>query len=163
MIVGTVTGDAAVIARFEALPAKVRAALVDAMKREWFRIQAAVVTDKLSGDPLHRVTGVLASSVNVGGTDTATAFEETPAEIIGRIGTKVRYGVVHEKGGTFSIPAHERTISQVFGRPVTPHAVSVRAYTATFPQRSFLRSTLDEMAPAVRASIERAVAEALEP
>jgi hypothetical protein len=157
----TITGDDRVEARLRTLPEKLRSAISDVLKGEWYRVQAAVVTGKLSGDPLHRRTGVLASSINVGGTDTATAFEESPTEIVGRIGTKVRYGKVHEDGGTYNVPAHERMLSQVFGRPVEPHAISVAAHSVTFPQRSFLRSTLREMAPTLRANIERAVSSAL--
>jgi phage gpG-like protein len=160
MISGTVTGDARVLARFDSLSQTLRAALVESMKRQWFRIQAEVVTGKLSGDPLHRRTGVLASSINVGGPDTATAFTEDTTMIVGRIGTRVWYGAVHENGGTFTIKEHTRTINQAFGRAISPREVSVRAHTMTTPQRSFLRSTLREMRgsvlDAIRADMARA-------
>ena len=149
MISGFVTGDAAVIARFQALPGTMRAAVVDALKREWFRVQALVVTSKLSGDPLRRRTGVLASSINVGGPQTATAFEDAGTTITARIGTRVRYGAVHENGGTFQIPEHGRM------------GHIVRAHTATFPQRSFLRSTLAEERGNIRLAIKRAVKRAI--
>lgn len=158
MIEGTVTGDSAIVARFERLPATLREAVVAAMKREWFRIQAAVVTSKLSGDPLHRRTGVLASSINVGGPQTASEFVDEPDEIIGRIGTKVRYGFIHEYGGTFAIPSHDRRVEARLGGKST---TTVREHQATFPERSFLRSTLEEMRPSVLANIRAAVAAAL--
>lgn len=161
MIDFSITGDDKVIARLQALPATIRAALVDAMKREWFRVQASVVTGKLSGDPLHRRTGVLASSINVGGAETASAFEEGETEIIGRIGTRVRYGKVHEDGGTFNVPAHAREIVGRFGAGKAAMTTLVRAHEVKFPQRSFLRSTFRELAPTVQASLERAVAEAV--
>ncbi|HXN32447.1 MAG TPA: hypothetical protein VN894_11315 [Polyangiaceae bacterium] len=149
MISGFVTGDAEVLARFSALPGTMRKAVSDAVKREWFRVQIAVVKQKLSGDPLHRVTGVLASSINVGGAQTATSFDETETSITARIGTRVRYGAVHELGGTFQIPEHGRL------------GHMVRAHSATFPQRSFLRSTLAEMGPSIRENIARAVGNAI--
>ena len=158
MIEGAVTGGDAVILRLENLSGNLRQAVADALKREWFRIQAAVVTEKLSGDPLHRRTGVLASSINVGGADTATEFVDEPTEIIGRIGTKVRYGFIHEYGGTFTIPAHERRVEARLGGAGT---TTVRAHTATFPERSFLRSTLQEQKPAVLEAIRAAVTRAL--
>jgi phage gpG-like protein len=161
MIAGTVTGDDLVVARLAGLPDKMRERLTDAMKRQWFKVQAAVVTGKLSGDPLHRRTGVLASSINVGGSDTATTFDDQPAQIIARIGTKVRYGKVHEDGGTFQIPAHERRLTQVFGRAIEERTVSVRAHTATFPQRSFLRSTLRDLGDQIKDDIRQAIAQAV--
>lgn len=161
MIEATLTGDAQVAARFAALPDKARKAISDEMRRQWFLIQTAVVREKLSGDPLHRRTGNLASSINVGGADSATAFEESDTEIVGRIGTRVKYGRVHEDGGTFQVPSHERTITQVFGRSITPRTITVREHTVTFPQRSFLRSTLREMGPGVTAALEKALADAV--
>jgi phage gpG-like protein len=153
--------DAAVQARLAAMPEKARKAISDVMRQQWFRIQSEVVRGKLSGDPLHRRTGVLASSINVGGADTASDFVESASSIVATIGTKVWYGVVHENGGTFQIPSHERTISQAFGRPITPKTITVAAHTATFPQRSFLRSTLRDMTPSVLAAIGAALATAL--
>jgi hypothetical protein len=156
-----VTGDDAVTARLTGLPDKMRAALTAAMQRQWFKVQAAVVTGKLSGDPLHRRTGVLASSINVGGTGTASKYEDLGAQIIARIGTKVRYGKVHEDGGTFQIPAHERRLTQVFGKPVSERTITVSAHTATFAQRSFLRSTLRDLGDQIKEDIRRSIGEAV--
>ena len=158
MIEATITGDEAVLARFERLPNDIRQALADSMRAQWFRLQAAVVTGKLSGDPLHRRTGVLASSINVGGPDTATEFVDGPTEIVGRVGTKVRYGKVHEEGGTFEIPAYTRKSSTVFGREVAAFEAQVRAHKVTFPQRSFLRSTLDEMRQSILDELHASIA-----
>jgi phage gpG-like protein len=153
--------DARVQARLAALPEKARRAIADVMKQQWFRIQSEVVRGKLSGDPLHRRTGVLASSINVGGADSATEFVEDATSIMARIGTNVRYAAIHEDGGTVQIPAHIRHITQVFGHPVAGRDVEVRAHTAVFPQRSFLRSTLREMTPTVLAAIEAALSKTL--
>jgi len=158
MIEGAVTGDDAVVVRFERLPGALRAAVVREMRRQWFRVQAAVVTGKLSGDPLHRRTGVLASSINVGGSDTATEFVDEPTEIIGRIGTKVRYGFIHENGGTFTIPSHDRRVESRLGKP---YVATVREHKATYPKRSFLRSTLKELRPSILAAIRGAVSDAV--
>lgn len=160
MITAVLTGDDKIALRLQEAPSALRQAISDSMKRQWFRLQAAVVTQKLSGDPLHRRTGLLASSINVGGSETATEFTDDPLEIVGKVGTKVRYGFVHENGGTFGIPAHMRTITTVFGRAVAPHHVEVRAHNATFPQRSFLRSTLEEMRGSIIDNIKADVAAA---
>ena len=161
MIVGTVTGDAAVVARLQGLSPKIRQGLTQAMQVQWFRIQTATRRQKLSGDPLHRRTGVLASSINVGGGQTVTTFEDRPEAITARVGTRVRYGAVHENGGTFQVPAYTRHITKVFGRPVTPREVAVSAHSVTFPQRSFLRSTLADLKPSIIAAIEAAVSDAV--
>lgn len=149
MIEGSVTGDELVVARLERLGPTVRQALEDAMRAQVLRVQAAVVTEKLSGDPLHRRTARLASSIN-------STVEDRGGEVVGRIGTNVVYGRVHEKGGTFEIPAHER-------RTKSGKTSTVRAHTATYPERSFLRSVLSELRPSIveqiQASIARAVKE----
>lgn len=160
MIDVQVTGGDAAVARIASLSDKMRASLRDSMQRWWYRLQAQVVTTKLSGNPLHRRTGVLASSINVGGAQTATEFTETDTQIIGRVGTKVRYGAIHENGGTFAVPEHSRTITQVFGHPISPRIVMVRAHSVTFPTRSFLRSTLRDMSTQIRDGIKADIAKA---
>jgi phage gpG-like protein len=155
------TGDDKVETRIRGMNEKVRQALVDAVKTQWFALQSYVVRTKLSSQVLHRVTGNLASSINVGGPNTASEFTETPVEIVGRVGTRVVYGAVHEYGGTFKVPAHQRTITQVFGRDVTPTVVSVAAHNVTFPERSFLRSSIQDMGTQIRQSIVKAVQEAM--
>jgi phage gpG-like protein len=162
LIEGQVTGAEAVTARLARLPSVARQAVVDAMRKMWLQVQTNVVRGKLSGDPLKRVTGNLASSINVGGASTATEFQEADDQIVGRVGTKVRYGAVHEYGGEVDVPSHERKITQVFGRPVSARTVVVRAYQARFPERSFLRSTLREMKDDIEAQIARAAQEAAE-
>lgn len=160
MIEATITGDKLVLAHLEKLPSNLRKAISDSVRRQWFRIQAEVVRGKLSGVPLHRRTGNLASSINVGGTDTATSFEESDTEVTGRIGTKVRYGAVHEYGGTFTVKEYQRRVTS---RLLGEHEVTVKAHNVTYPQRSFLRSTLADMRPsvleAIRADVARAAKE----
>lgn len=157
LVQGTLTGDAQVVARIGSLSARLRQQIVDDMRRLWFGLQAAVITEKLSGDPLHRRTGNLASSINVGGSQSTSEFIEGQDEIVGRVGTNDRYGKLHEYGGTFAVPAHERQITMVFGRPVTPHAVLVKAHNVTFPERSFLRSTLRDRSSQIRATLAKSV------
>jgi len=148
-VIGTIYGDDRVEARITGMADKVRGILKVAMEREWFALQAHVVQDKLSGQVLRRRTGVLASSINVGGADSATEFLESPTELVGRVGTKVWYGRIHEFGGTFEVKEHSRTVD---GREST-----VKAHTVTFPERSFLRSGLVDRTSSIRDSIQSAV------
>lgn len=163
-IIGTVYGDNFVEARIRALPEKIRQKLVNAMKVQWFALQAKVVRSKLSGQVLKRRTGNLASSINVGGPMSATAFLDrfgSGDQIVGRVGTKVWYGAVHEYGGNFQVKAHQREITQVFGRPVSPHKVDVRSYTMNVPERSFLRSSLQDISGQMRSAIAASIKETL--
>lgn len=149
-IEAVIIGTPQAVARFKAAPEKARLAVFDAVKRQWFRLQAYVVQNKLSGQVLKRRTGTLASSINVGGAQTATEIEQTPKEIIAKVGTKVKYGRIHEEGGAFKVPAHERLITQAFGNPITPTVVHVGAYVAHYPQRSFLRSSVRDLSARIR-------------
>ena len=162
MIIGTVTGDKAVIDKLHSLPQKIRQQLADEIKRQWFALQSHVVRNKLSGQVLKRVTGNLASSINVGGKDSASEFVESgQGDIIGRVGTKVRYGRIHEFGGTVTVKAHTRRFNKVYGRPVTPGVMEVGAHSATYPERSFLRSSLNDRSDIIRSALRRAVGEAM--
>lgn len=156
-VLGTVYGDDKVEARIRATPAFLRAALVKAMRTQWLALQTYIVRSKLSGQVLKRRTGNLASSINVGGPMTATEFLDLGSQLIGRVGTRVWYGAVHEYGGSFRIKAHQRTITQAFGRPISPITVSVREYTAHFPERSFLRSGLRDRGTQIRDAIAASV------
>lgn len=154
MIEAKVTGGEQVVAHISAMGEAIRAALRASMQQQLFRLQAEVVTGKLSGDPLHRRTGVLASSIN-------TKFEEDVSSITGQVGTKVRYAAVHEYGGAVQVPEYTRRVSTVFGRAVAEHEVMVRAHVANYPVRSFLRSTLGEMAPSIRAALAASVVQGM--
>jgi phage gpG-like protein len=148
MIEATLTGDASVVLRLERLGPSVRQAVYDAMRAQCFRIQNAVVRQKLSGDPLHRRSTRLSSSITSEVTDEG-------GEIVGIVGTNVRYGKVHEYGGTFQVPEHER-------RTKSGKTTTVRAHKATYPERSFLRSVLTEMRPSVIDAIQSAINRAMQ-
>ena len=162
MIIGTVTGDDVVVRKLQSIPTKIRIKLAEEIKRQWFGLQSHVVSRKLSGQVLKRVTGNLASSINVGGSKSASEFiEGGSGDIIGRVGTRVRYARIHEFGGTVTVKAHTRRFTQVYGRPVEPGIANVGAYTMHMPERSFLRSSLNDRETTIRAALRRAVGEAL--
>lgn len=135
----------------------VRRRLLDEMNRQTIRLQNIVV-QKLSGPVLKNRTGLLRESINQRVTESAN-------ELRGSVGTNVKYGAVHELGGTFTIPAH---IAHWKNGPARGQARvdswEVRAHEATFPQRSFLRSTLTEESAttiqAFKAALSAAVQEA---
>ena len=157
MIHGTVIGADAVIANLGQVHTGVHRAVVRAVRRktnELVRLQK----EKVSGPVLKTKTGTTRRGINA-------EFAETDTSITGSAGIgkeKAKYPAVHEYGGTFNIKEHVRTVKKIFGKPLkTPVTQTVRAHTATFPERSFLRSALREMREEILREIETAAAEAV--
>jgi phage gpG-like protein len=103
--------------------------------------------EKLSDDVLHVRTGRLRRSINVALTASGNA-------VVGSVGTNVAYAGVHEFGfdGTVTVRAHLRLAKSGKAVPVREHPMHMH-----MPERSYLRSALQEMAPDVREAIQTAV------
>ena len=120
----------------------------------------AKIQQKLSGDLLNPKSGALAGSIGV------TIADET-AGISVRIGVSadVKYAAIHEFGGT--IPAHEvlpdkaKALAFLVGGKQT-FAARVLMPTVTMPERSYMRSSLAEMADEVKDEMAGAVLKVLE-
>lgn len=89
------------------------------------------------GDLLHIRTGILRNSMFA---DART----TPDTVIGVLGAGVGYAAVHEKGGTFSIPGHTQQRNIAFGRPTRAYTVTISPHSATYPQRAFIKPSLED-------------------
>jgi phage gpG-like protein len=157
MIEGQVLGTE-VIQRFHAMPPSLREQLFEAIDK-LSKTLTNKTKAKLSGAVLTRRTGMLRRSITpavISGGDTVT----------GVVSTAVKYARIHEYGfnGTESVKSHLRTIKQAFGRSIIPVTFEVAAHTrhVNMPERSFLRSTLNEMetSGAIRKGIARAVRKA---
>ena len=146
-----ILGQAAVDASLAAKDAAAREALKAQILKSANQLRAYVVSNKLSGQVLHRRTGNLAASVN---DFEAGQVTESGDQIYAQVGTPVWYGRIHELGGSFTVPEHERT--SVLGKRYT-----VGSYTAHFPQRSFLFSSLTENEAKIRADIAASITGAL--
>lgn len=97
------------------------------------RLQAYIRTQKLrGGNPLYQRTGRLSRAVNTN----VTTSGNTVTGTVG-VGPEAPYGAVHEHGGTFTVREH-------MSRSIKGRSFSVREHMATFPTRSFLRSSLAE-------------------
>lgn len=90
-----------------------------AMQQATIKIQATTKANYLSGQALQRRTNNLSGSIH-------RQVDVEGDAVVGRVGTNVVYGAVHEFGGTFQIPAHNRG-----GQPV-------KAHSATYKARPFL-------------------------
>lgn len=143
MIDSKVNGDKALRDWFAKTPEKLRQELRKEIDRLAIMLQARM-KGKLSGQVLKVKTGRLRRSINVQkGSQTGVGYTAT-------VGTNVAYAAAHEYGfqGTVSVPAHMRTVRKAFGRPVkspTQHLVRQHARRLRLPERSFARSSYDEM------------------
>ena len=149
-----IVGDTAVVARLDSMPLRIHARLLPTMRALDVKLHALVVS-KLSGAVLHRRTGRLAQSQNMRLTD-------SPTEIAAAVGFNrgtVPYGAIHEFGGTTRAHVIEAINAatlrfQVGGKTV--FAKKVNHPGSKIPERSFLRSSLKEMAPEAIAEIKAA-------
>ena len=120
----------------------------------------AKIQQKLSGGVLNTRTGALASSI-------IATVDESSADVSARIGTSgdVKYAAIQEFGGT--IPPHEIVPDKakalafaIGGKQV--FAARVNLPTVTLPERSYLRSSLAEMAEEIAEGLSEAVIEAID-
>ncbi len=161
MIKGWVIGDKEVVARLEAMPERLHTGVLRAVTTLCLKLQR-MVKGKLSDDVLHVRTGTLRRGIT-------QREDDSKESISGIVGTNVAYAARHEYGftGTESVKEHLRTITKAFGKEIKSGAVtfSVRAHNrrVNYPPHSFLRSALTEMEPQIKASLEKAVGEAMNP
>lgn len=139
MITGTILGDSVLISRMQLMVPKIRERLVPTINRLGLTIERIVKTDKLSGQVLHRRSGRLSRSVN-------TKMDSTDTAIFATVGAYAPYAGVHEYGWDGTVPAHTRTSTR-------GNKFLVRSYHMHVPERSYLRSTLAEMADTIRRTI----------
>jgi hypothetical protein len=158
VITAYLVGDMQLLERLRGLPDAINSGLLRGITQLGIELQRHVQEDKLSGQVLRSRTGSLRSSISLqvdqnGGAVTASVFTDS------------RYAGVQEYGfaGTVSVRASLRRIREAFGRPIGERRISVRAHDRrmNLPERSFLRSALEDMAPAIREEVEAALAAAV--
>lgn len=126
-----------------------------AVRRLAIEVQTAVKDTKLSGQVLKVRTGTLRRSINQ-----EVRVSSKSVEAI--IGTNVEYAAAHEYGGPFQVKAHLRMMRTAWNRPVkNPRMIQVRAHTVNMPERSFLRTTLNEFQPRIENGLRSAAMEAI--
>jgi phage gpG-like protein len=144
-------------ASLAAMPDQVRQALSSKANMLAVALEAKI-QQKLSGGVLNMRSGALASSI-------VATVDESAADVSVRIGTSgdVKYAAIQEFGGT--IPPHEIVPNKakalafvVGGKQVFAARVNLPA--VTIPERSYLRSSLAEMAGEIAEGLSEAVVEA---
>jgi phage gpG-like protein len=146
-------GNRELAARLDAMPGRLHDGLARAVVRLGLALQKKIQDEKLSGQVLKVRTGSLRSSINTEVTNTATRIEAS-------VGANVKYAAVHEYGvdHPWTIWAKGRALRFELGGRVL-FRKSVRH--PPLPERSFLRSALADMAPAIDAGLREAVEQAL--
>jgi len=137
------TTDVQVVAMLKVLGPKIVTALSAQMDFLMIKLQAHIVTDKLEGQVLNHVSGKLIGSV-------ITNPVELKADILTAMVTSSSgpawYGRLHEYGGIFNAkPKVLKNPSHMVKRKNGTRAMTGSAYTITFPERSFMRSSHREM------------------
>lgn len=175
MIQGTVVGADTLVARLESVQPKILQSLEKTMNRVMAKLQAKVVTDKLSGQVLRVQTGTLRRSI----TNEVTA---SSTGVTGMVGTNLEYAAYHEYGfsGTVNVREHLRRakVKAVYftqgsrageinlaatkrKMKAQEPTIKVRAHTrkVEYPEHSFLRSAMRDMQDEIMQEIRQAVAE----
>jgi phage gpG-like protein len=141
------------------MPERLRAALFAKVVALATELEARVL-QKLGGGVLHERTGALARSI-------VTAIAEASGNIAVSVTASgdVKYAAIHEFGG--AIPPHaivpDKAKALAFlagGKQAFAERVNMPA--VTMPERSYLRSSLNEMADAIRQELAEALIEAIE-
>ena len=159
MLTVSLKGADTLAARLESLPAAVQAAVRTKAAELAERLRAHVVDDKLSGQVLRSKTGALAASI---GAD-VTIDGDT---IIARVFSSgdVKYARIQEYGGQTAahdiIPNKAKVLAFIAGGE-TVFARIVHHPGSTIPERSYLRSSLADMAGVITGELKAAVADAL--
>ena len=158
MISACVIGDGQALERLRALPEAAKSRLLRAITQLGIELQSDVQQDKLSGQVLRSRTGSQRSSIGL-------RVDQSDGAFTASVFTDSRYADVQEYGfaGTVSVRASLRRVKEAFGRPMSEKTVSVRAYDRrmNLPERSFLRSALKDMTPAIRDGMAAALADAV--
>ncbi len=158
MISADFRGDKPALDRLRALPDATNEGLARAVAKLGIDLQSRIRQDKLSGQVLKTHNGALKASIEMATERSATAVTAT-------VSTDLDYAAAQEYGfsGTVSVRSSLRRIKEAFGRPIAAKTISVGAHSRRMklPERSFLRSALDDMTPDISAGVNDALREAI--
>ena len=155
-----------VTARFGMMP-QMSVRMRHAMDKE-NQLTVGAIKNKISGSPqkglrgsqvLHRRTGRLINSI--GRTDAIARSAGSGISITSGVGSgvgqgsySVRYAAIHEFGGTISVPgraSRSKSSSRMLRHPET------KAYKIEMPERSYIRSTINDRKAAYSSRMSNAI------
>lgn len=161
-----ITGDSSVIAKLGEKPAEIRARAKSSLDAWAMELAGYIKASKLSGQVLNRRKGRLSSSVHYVSSETTDSTSAGAAA-----GAGVPYARIHEFGGTIHHPGGTAYfISQLLGAKaffvsnLSPSAAwlpRTRPHDIVMPERSYMRSSLDDKAPSGIQMLREAVKEAI--
>jgi len=146
-------------AALEAMPARLRAALSDKANALAAELQAKI-QQKLSGGVLNQKSGALARSIaatiDASSTDVSVTIWASP---------DIKYAAIHEYGGTIPphqiVPGKARALAFLIGGKQA-FAARVNLPAIAMPERSYMRSSLAEMADEIGEGLSEAMAKVLD-
>lgn len=146
------------LAWLRAAPDAVASGIARAITQLGIDLQQRIQEGELSGQILGVRSGALRSSIDL-------QIDQSGDEVSATVSSDSAYAQVHEYGfsGTVDVRASLRRITQAFGHSISEKAINVRSYRRRMdlPERSFLRSALEDMEPQVRDEVAAALLEAL--
>ena len=158
MITARLVGDDAVLAWLRSIPDAAASGIARAITQLGIDLQRKIQDEELSGQILAVRTGALKSSINL-------QIDQDDEGIAATVSSNSGYASVHEYGfvGTVTVKASLRRITEAFGHPISEKTINVGPYRRRMelPERSFMRSALEDMDPAIRDEVEAALLEAL--
>lgn len=122
--------SARVVAGMNKIRSKTPDASKVAMRRACEMLRGYIVKRKLSGQVLKRRTGRLAGSIE-------TEVLGTRNEVIGRVGSNLKYARIHELGGVIR-PVRAEYLSFMIGDQF------IRVKEVTIPKRPYIASSMKE-------------------
>ena len=162
MITGYLIGSEQLIAKIDAMPARVKASLDETVQRIGFGLQQKVQEQYLRGPrPSHLgvVIGRLLDSITQGGADSRSRFESTATSAFAFVGTNVEYAAGWEFGFSKKVGAGsrgglfwgmgEKALSTYFAK----HPPSMKEVMA----RPFLVPALADMRELIVAQMQQAL------
>lgn len=156
-----ITGTEQVLEKLGAVTGKVRVVAKSSLDMWATELAGYIKADKLSGQVLNRRSGRLSSSVHPVASETSTT---TSAGAGG--GAGVPYAKAHEYGiqRNVVVSAYHRMQTMAWGKPMAnPREVLVNQHSSyiNLPERSYMRSALQDKAPDGIAQLRAAVKEAI--
>lgn len=142
---------------FNEVNERVRAEIRRTVNTLTLKLQRTIQEDMLTGQRLNVQSGRLRGSVSSKVEEDKDWIEGT----VGAGGALVPYAFAHEFGlkGAMAIKAHLRMIKKVFGQPITPRQIMIKAHSrkVDMKERRFMRDSLDEVAKIVPKNIDAAI------
>jgi hypothetical protein len=158
VITARLVGDDTTLAWLCANPDAIASGLARAITKLGIDLQRTIQEDELSGEILAVRSGSLKSSIDL-------QIDQSVDAVTATVSSDSAYAHPNEYGfsGMVDVRATLRRITEAFGRPISEKTVSIRAYRRRMdlPERSFMRSALEDMDPAIRDEVEATLLEAL--